>query len=124
MYLFVYGTLRRGMRYAHYLQGASLVVSNAWIQGELFDTGDGYPGLISGKGRVIGDIYQVDSEQLKRVDELEDYFGPNHPDNLYERVMEEINTKKGHLLAWVYYYCDTARLKQTGIWIPSGNWCK
>ncbi|MBA4496270.1 gamma-glutamylcyclotransferase [Paenactinomyces guangxiensis] len=120
--LFVYGSLRKGMKYSHYLKGAALVGRTAWIRGELYDTGEGYPGLIQGKGKVYGEIYHIDGRQLKKIDALEDYFGPDHHLNLYERITTEVYTPGGAVQALVYFYRDQDQLKKNGIWIPSGDW--
>jgi gamma-glutamylcyclotransferase (GGCT)/AIG2-like uncharacterized protein YtfP len=124
MNLFVYGTLRRGMSNAVYLRDAKLIAAKAWTEGKLFDTGNGYPGLVPGKGKVYGEIYRIDKMQLKLMDELEDYYGPGHPQNMYERKVARIATDRGFVWAYLYYYREKEKLMKTGIWIPGGDWCR
>ncbi|RAL26702.1 gamma-glutamylcyclotransferase family protein [Thermoflavimicrobium daqui] len=123
MNLFVYGSLRKGMKYHHLLQGAKLITLSAWIRGLLYDTRQGYPGLTPGNGHVIGEIYHINKQILKRVDQLEDYYGPQDPRNLYERNELYVNTKEyGKIRSFVYTYKMEQWLKQKGIYITEGDW--
>ncbi|SEN00625.1 gamma-glutamylcyclotransferase family protein [Lihuaxuella thermophila] len=123
MNLFVYGTLRRGMSNAGYLRDAKLIAAKAWTEGKLYDTRRGYPGLVPGQGTVYGEIYRIHRMQIKQVDDLEDYYGPGHPQNMYERKLKRVATDHGFVWAYLYYYCDQEKLMKTGIWIPGGDWC-
>ncbi|MFC7440786.1 gamma-glutamylcyclotransferase family protein [Laceyella putida] len=120
--LFVYGSLRQGMYNAPLLRRGRLVAKEAWVNGVLYDTGEGYPGLIAGEGRVWGEVYQITQQELRWVDRLEDYNGPNHPDNLYERISLKVRTPEGEQTAYTYYYRDVERLKQKGKKVASGDW--
>jgi gamma-L-glutamyl-butirosin B gamma-L-glutamyl cyclotransferase len=124
MNLFVYGTLRAGMRNASILRGAKRIAPVAWATGILYDTGEGYPGMVEGAGKVTGEIYQVSQKQLRWIDRLEDYHGPGYPDNLYERIVCDVQTPEGSLKAYTYVYRKREELKEKGIWIPSGDWCQ
>ncbi len=124
MNLFVYGTLRRGMSNGFYLKDAKLVAPIAWTEGKLYDTGHGYPGLVSGKGKVYGEVYRIDKVQLKYMDDLEDYHGPGHPQNLYERKVKRIATIRGFVWAYLYYYRNKEELIKNGTFIPGGDWCR
>ena len=116
--LFVYGTLRSGEMY-HGLLGASrLVASPARVRGVLVDTGHGYPAMRDGEGEVCGEIYAVDDETLARIDELEDYYGPGDPRNLYERVTRTARTGEGDMDVLVYVSDRFAEATA----IPSGDW--
>ncbi|SFJ43098.1 gamma-glutamylcyclotransferase family protein [Thermoflavimicrobium dichotomicum] len=125
MYLFAYGSLRMGMKYHDVLRGARLAFPRAWVQGALYDTREGYPGMIAGQDQVMGEIYQIDLAILKRVDELEDYYGLSHPDNLYERVEMLVHLpEQEQIPAFVYFYKDRDFLIKKGIYIHSGDWAQ
>ncbi len=72
--LFVYGTLKRGAGNHHWLADQTFV-SDAQTQPgfRLFDLGE-YPGLVvwpEDKDGVAGEIWSVDAECLRRLDEFE-----------------------------------------------------
>lgn len=116
--IFVYGTLRIGEVNHHFLHGAKFVAEKCWIYGELFDTGYGYPGIKEHPTRkVYGEVYEVTAEQLRLVDELEDYV-EGSADNLYERVSKQVQTEGGIMEALVY----VAGKGLDGERIDSGDW--
>ncbi|QCR32806.1 gamma-glutamylcyclotransferase [Lysinibacillus sp. SGAir0095] len=117
--IFVYGTLRKGEVNAHLLKYATCIEENCWTHGLLFDSGYGYPALLpSATHRTVGELYEVTQNELKLLDELEDYTegGTN---NLYERVEQEVFTMDGVTLAFVYISNNDDLLKEE---ITSGNW--
>lgn len=83
-YLFVYGTLKRGQRNAHYLR-TSRFVCEACLAPDYVLRGFEIPYLCpveKGTGlRVQGEIYQVEPDVLGAIDQLE-----RHPD-WYRREM-------------------------------------
>jgi gamma-glutamylcyclotransferase (GGCT)/AIG2-like uncharacterized protein YtfP len=84
-YVFVYGTLRRHERNFCLLNNAELVAAQAWTNGQLYDTGFGYPAIQESRtGVVYGELYLISEEQLRRLDELEGY-SENSRNNLYNR---------------------------------------
>ncbi len=106
--VFVYGTLRRGGRYHHLVAPYVREVTEGWVPGALVDLGD-YPGWVPGRGRVRGEVFRLHPVEpaLAALDELEDYHGPGHPENLYERVEVEVRTPDGPVRAWAYRYLET-----------------
>ena len=89
--LFVYGTLRRFQReiiepdafdipesrknaffLSHTLLEKSLYLGMAKTRGILYDVGR-YPAMVSGDGTVVGEVYDLEPEQLKTIDLLEGY---------------------------------------------------
>jgi len=116
--LFVYGTLRRG-EINHGRLGSSRCESLlAWVEGSLVDTGRGYPAMTGEPGRVCGEIYRVDGATLANIDDLEDYYGPGDPRNLYERVETTARTDRGEVRVLVYV---SDRFPFTTA-IPFGDW--
>jgi gamma-glutamylcyclotransferase (GGCT)/AIG2-like uncharacterized protein YtfP/cation transport regulator ChaC len=115
--VFVYGTLRKHERNHSLLSESTQIAEQAWTYGELYDTGRGYPMMKpSSDKKVYGEVYEVNKEQLERLDSLEDYV-PGRKDNLYERVNQTIYTDRGDLEAYLYL-SEKVSLTE----IPSGDW--
>jgi gamma-glutamylcyclotransferase (GGCT)/AIG2-like uncharacterized protein YtfP len=103
--VFVYGTLREGEGNHHYLAGALRVAQTAKTRGRLVDTGCGYPAMLLAEGQwTQGELYEVDSRTLRRLDRLEDYYGENDPRNLYDRVEVAVESDQGSVLALTYIF--------------------
>jgi gamma-glutamylaminecyclotransferase len=72
--IFVYGTLKRGCSNHHYLAGQTLLGEARTAPGfALFDLG-GYPGMVAlpgESGSVSGEVWEVDTDCLERLDALE-----------------------------------------------------
>lgn len=79
--MFVYGTLLAGEENHDVLGGARRVGRGRTMPAfELRDLG-AYPGLVEGGSReVVGEVYEVDDEMLRALDDFED-----HP-RLYRRT--------------------------------------
>jgi gamma-glutamylcyclotransferase (GGCT)/AIG2-like uncharacterized protein YtfP len=72
--VFVYGTLRKGEANAQLLKGATCIAEQCWTDGDLYDTGYGYPAMKqTPNSRLFGELYTVTEEDLKRLDQLEGY---------------------------------------------------
>ncbi|MGA4720969.1 gamma-glutamylcyclotransferase family protein [Fictibacillus nanhaiensis] len=100
--VFVYGTLRKEGSNAHYLLNAKYIEHSCYAEGQLYDTGCGYPALVLEKDKwVTGELYEVTTEELKRLDELEDFI-ENRANNLYDRIVARIKTSAGDIEALVY----------------------
>lgn len=111
MYMFVYGTLRKGEVNHKIIQGASCLHEQAYVQGLLFDTEYGYPGLIENEKleNVYGELYSLPESLLSSIDELEGYR-EGRKDNLYDRVIRPVTTDIGKVEAIVYLYNDASHL--------------
>ncbi|WP_080849166.1 gamma-glutamylcyclotransferase [Cytobacillus gottheilii] len=101
--LFVYGTLRKHEKNHFLLEKNSCLAQQAWVYGELYDTGLGYPTMKGSdlEHKVYGELYEVKSEQFKDLDELEDFI-PGDENNLYNRIELNIHTDSGIHKAFVY----------------------
>ncbi|MGG0722341.1 gamma-glutamylcyclotransferase family protein [Bacillus mycoides] len=118
-HVFVYGTLRKEQTNAHYMQGATCIADGAWTYGKLFDTNEGYPAMIcSNEEKVYGEVYEVNSDVLQKLDELEEYTG-NPESDLYDRITQTIYFWDIETHAYVYVAQDREMLKKV---IISGDW--
>lgn len=109
--VFCYGTLklnqsnheRLDMHKADYL-------GQDKINGRIYSLGN-FPGLKDHpNGKVYGELYEVDDEQLARLDRLE-----NHP-HMYER--KKVTTESG-IECWTYFYngdVSNRHFIRSGIW--------
>jgi gamma-glutamylcyclotransferase (GGCT)/AIG2-like uncharacterized protein YtfP len=115
--VFVYGTLRRGERNHGLLAGSRRVREQAWVTGTLHETGFDYPALVlSGAGRVYGEIYAVSGETLASLDELEQYEARSDR-NLFERVKVTAQTDQGEQTVELY-----VQPEPNGVPIAGGDW--
>jgi gamma-glutamylcyclotransferase (GGCT)/AIG2-like uncharacterized protein YtfP len=90
--VFVYGTLKRGEKNHHWLEGASWQ-GEAELSGVLLHDLGPFPMAVIGDGTAIGEVYAVEERGLARLDELEGY------PRLYDRQMLSLNDGRQ---AWVY----------------------
>ncbi len=92
---FVYGTLLPGEpNHDLFLRGRPAGERPAVLPRALLYDGPGYPHAIEGHGRVHGMLPVAApgayGELLGLLAHLEEYLGPGHPRNLYERVVREV----------------------------------
>jgi gamma-glutamylcyclotransferase (GGCT)/AIG2-like uncharacterized protein YtfP len=90
--VFVYGTLKRGEKNHHWLEGASWQ-GEAELSGVLLHDLGPFPMAVIGEGTAIGEVYAVEEQGLARLDKLEGY------PRLYDR--QKLNLNDGRQ-AWVY----------------------
>ncbi|MFI1187470.1 gamma-glutamylcyclotransferase family protein [Streptomyces californicus] len=141
---FVYGTLLPGEpNHDLFLRGRTAWERPAALPRALLYEGPGYPYAIEGHGRVHGTLLAaapgVYGELLGLLDHLEEFLGPGHPRNLYERVSREVELPGhgdrageggegpgggGPVRAWVYLAATavTRSLRTGGVLIPGGRW--
>ncbi|MDX1656411.1 MAG: gamma-glutamylcyclotransferase [Candidatus Competibacteraceae bacterium] len=109
--VFVYGTLRRGQCNHHWLKGARFLGEHTTEpRFILLDLGV-FPGVMTGQGVVMGEVYAIDAPLLARLDYLEDY--PR------EYTRERIDTPFGQ--AWIYLYRHAPVDAPV---IGGGDWCR
>lgn len=133
---FVYGTLLPGEpNHDLFLRGRTAGERPAVLPRSLLYDGPGYPYAIEGHGRVHGTLLVAApgmyGELLGMLDHLEEFLGPGHPRNLYERVAREVELPgRGapdagdSVRAWVYLAATavTRSLRTGGVLIPGGRW--
>ncbi len=114
VFLFVYGTLRRGLEnHETYLQNARFI-GKAITLDKFALFVDDFPYLNKSPtvSTIVGEIYLVDATTLQRIDILE-----GHPD-VYRRELTTVHTASGKRYdAWVYFYPEPR-----GVLIPSGDY--
>ncbi len=95
--VFVYGTLRRGggRSMSERFPGAKFI-ADAEVSGSLYDLG-AYPGLLldDSGSTVFGEVYEVDGELLKELDDFE-------ASSSYRRKRVEISLGAHAKTCWVY----------------------
>ena len=120
-HLFIYGTLRDGEERSGKLsEFSSKVYKDCKIRGRLIDLPEGYPGLISGDGSVVGEIHHTPKIQnvLKILDnDVEDFKGYGEDGSLFHRVL----TYSNDIPCWTYVYAGSP---DDGPVIESGDWLK
>ncbi|MDT9684944.1 gamma-glutamylcyclotransferase family protein [Streptomyces sp. TRM76323] len=124
---FVYGTLRPGEpHHTRLLRGRTAAEGPARLLGAALHDGPGYPYAVrGGTGHVVGEILRAAPGAygglLSALDHLEEYHGPDHPLNLYERHRcDVVRVRDGALVpAWVYVAAPRA---VPGPRIPGGDW--
>ena len=96
----VYGTLKRGLRNHHWLEGAEFLGCDRLTSATLYDLGP-YPGAKPEPSRGIEvEVFRVDARQLADLDRLEDYRVRTPAAGLYDRAIYA--TAFGP--AWLYLY--------------------
>ncbi len=104
-YLFVYGLFRDS---AQKLIEDSVFCGKAYVNGELYKVNEFYPGFIKGNGKVIGDVYLIDSSIFRNLDDFEG--------EEYNRI--KIKTSND-IECWIYEYkYDTSNFDK----IIRGDW--
>lgn len=95
-----YGTLKRGLRNHHWLDGAGFLGSDRLHHITLYDLGP-FPGAkLEPSHGVEVEVFRVSARLLANLDRLEDYQLHNPAAGLYDRAVHP--TTYG--LAWLYLY--------------------
>lgn len=104
-YLFVYGLFRDSARN---LLGQFTHCGKAFVKGKLFKVNEFYPGFTPGDGKVWGDVYLINPDVFKQLDEFEGH----------EYIRTKVKTSTD-IECWIYQYkYDTTQFKE----IKTGDW--
>ncbi|WP_052573039.1 gamma-glutamylcyclotransferase family protein [Haloferula sp. BvORR071] len=121
--VFVYGTLRRGGSNGFRMNGAKFV-GPAHVAGKLY-TISWYPGLVRdrGTGLVTGEVYGVDPEQLRALDEFEGLAAGEIEGSEYRRTQVEcvVETADGGRAEMVWAYVWKGEVDESKE-VPGGDW--
>ena len=100
--IFVYGTLKRGGKYHHYLTGQKFVSAACTTAGyTLYQPAD-YPAMVqdeSDPNGVTGELWSVNAECLEKLDQLEGVHA-----QLYARLPVPLISGSSSLTAESYLY--------------------
>lgn len=120
-HVFVYGTLRRGDdNDITQLSPPPQYVCDASIRGTMYHLG-AYPGVVlGGTGIVQGEVYSIDAQLQKKLDEIEEVY-PQQRDEYFKRLLT-VQTPLGNL-ACICYEINPAYITGRRI-IGSGDWVK
>lgn len=127
-YIFVYGTLMKGMDNDHLFAAYVINRETAYIQGKLYHLmTHGYPALtVTEQGNSIkGELVEVGNAAaaLTVLDHLEGYQGLNHPQNLFNRIVTQVRRDNGEVIdAYVYVWQDAKQIAKIGKIVTTGNW--
>ena len=113
--VFVYGSLRRGGAGAMSIRFPdSEFITEAKVSGSLYDLG-AYPGLLLDESAspVVGEVYEVDDETLKRLNDFE-------ASSNYLRKQVEITLGAHSRLCWIYE--PNPEFYSLRALITSGDW--
>ncbi len=73
--LFVYGSLKRGQANHHQLHAADYLAEARTIARFALRVVDGYPALVPGSRKIVGELYRIAAGALPALDEFE---GPRY----------------------------------------------
>lgn len=122
--VFVYGSLMEGFwNHTRVLEGKVKIIGRGEVRGSLFHLKEGYPALLEGEDKVVGEIAgPVDEDLLRRLDYLEGYTA-GEADNLYNRKAARVRMSDGSFVeCWVYLYGDAEYVRGKGTYVPDGDW--
>lgn len=113
--IFIYGSLRRGSAGSMTVRfPRAKFIAETKVRGRLYDLGP-YPGLQldNADSFVSGEVYEIDDETLKLLDEFE-------TSSNYRRAQVEISVGAGKRSCWTYEPDPSAH--PLNKLIPSGDW--
>lgn len=99
--IFVYGTLMKGQsNHRAFLKDGCFIGNGMIEEYDMYDLGY-FPGIVSGTGKVYGEVYSVTPEELKRIDRLEG------EGSLYKKEKTTVRmADKSEISAFVYVYLN------------------
>ncbi len=105
MYVFVYGTLRQGMRLHHYLSQDEFIGRAVLSDATMYDLG-AYPAVVlRGHGDVYGELYFITPATLRILDNLEG-VSESEQESLFcrERQLVKLTDNNSVINAYIYVY--------------------
>ena len=105
MYIFVYGTLRQGMRLHHYLFQDEFIGDAVLSDATMYDLGE-YPAVVlRGNKNVYGELYFITLAKLRILDNLEG-VSESEQESLFcrERQLVKLTNNNSVINAYIYVY--------------------
>ena len=96
--VFVYGSLKQGHGNNRFLSNSNFIGKGITLDDDfkMISLG-GFPGIIDGNNRIVGELYEIDDEVFQSIDSLE---GNGH---FYKRELVDIMLLDGkNYKAWIY----------------------
>ncbi|AEF93531.1 AIG2 family protein [Desulfotomaculum nigrificans CO-1-SRB] len=124
-HVFVYGTLMMGLSNHQVIQPYVQSIQPAEMKGRLYDLLYGYPAMIAGEEKVIGELVELvnHDQALVELDQLENYWGEGEARNLYNRVVQEAKLADGRkVAAYVYLWAKAEEIPNIGVHVADGSW--
>lgn len=124
--VFVYGSLMEGFwNHTRVLEGKVAFIGRGEVRGSLYHLREGYPALLDGGDKVVGEVSgPVDEDLLRHLDYLEGYR-EGRMDNLYNRKAVRVRMCDGsYEECWIYLYGDAEYARGKGTYLPDGDWKK
>ncbi len=104
-YLFVYGTLMRGLSNHKYLKNEKFICQTEILDFELYNVTNEYPGIIKKENsKVQGELYQINRQILEDLDKLEG--------DEYKRIEVNLITKEDRMKAFTYLWTESVNNKE------------
>lgn len=122
--VFVYGSLMEGFwNHTRVLEGKVEFFGRGEVRGSLYHLREGYPALLEGEDKVVGEVSgPVDEDLLRHLDYLEG-FKDGRKDNLYNRKAVHVRMADGSSVeCWIYLYGDAEYARGKGTYLPDGDW--
>lgn len=119
--VFVFGTFRKGQPRNYILNGEKFL-GYGFIEGfDLYYIENMFPGIVEGKGRVFGEVYEVDENKLYQLDEVENVVRVSNVDvGLSKRVKVRVKLNNFEDVdAWCYVFIQDL---ENSTKIDSGDW--
>lgn len=120
MYLFVYGTLKRGHG-NHRVLGNSVYIRDALMHNHVMYSLGGFPGIVKGEGTVSGELFKVPDEQWDNLDGLEGY-NKEKDVGMYLRRQWEVEIGSEPFMDHAWYYLWNGRTPTEDRLIKDGVW--
>ncbi|TLF45980.1 gamma-glutamylcyclotransferase [Halomonas urmiana] len=113
----VYGTLKRGLRNHHWLDGADFLGGDRLTSATLYDLGPYPAAKLEPSQGIEVEVFRVDARLLAGLDRLEDYRVRTPREGDYDRLVH--TTTFGP--AWLYLYNRPVAgypVIREGAWLP------
>ncbi len=107
----VYGSLKRGFHNNPILSTSTFKGVDV-IEGWNMVSLGAFPGIFKGEGVVHIEVYEVEEEEMERLDRLEGY------PTFYNRT--QVDTEHGK--AWIYYLNNPSRYSNSERLVEGGKW--
>ncbi len=126
LYLFVYGSLRRGFPSPafQFINPYFQLVANGKVKGKLYDLGEYPAGIPTAEEKyIVGELYKANSEEefnwaISQLDDYEGVYPDEGEEQEYARAVTTVIADEKEYSSWIYWYKGDTEGKPL---IESGN---